>query len=666
MAKQVYLEVGIGGRVAGRLVFALDGGAAPRTVANFVALCTGERGVSPDSRVPLHYRGTGFHRIIPGFMAQGGDTTRGDGTGGESIYGGRFDDEAGGLARGHDAAGLLCMANAGRNTNGSQFFITFAPAPWLNGKHVVFGRLVEGAAVLKEMEGVATGPGDRPRVPVTIVDCGVVDGGGSGGGSSAAAAAAGASAVALLAEAIAARGGTTGGEGIGSGGGGGGGSSGGGGGGGGGLPAGVATVRELMRGTDPRSMQRAMVAAGVPTTFGRAPKRLRADGGGEGDGGDEAAPPPPPTGADLERALAAHMAQEAAAKRAAAMAADPTLARAAAAAAAAGAAAAAATAALRTRPAAPPAPAASQRLLPIAGLDDDDSDSDSDRETSDSNSDSETSGSGSETSGSEVSDSRRHAAAGAGAEAVVDAAASGAGGSAAAESKTIDDKLFALRMRMNAGRKDNYGAVVNEHQRLHKSDREMDAAARRAMFGSIPGVTSKPAGAKAGGGESGKRKRYAEDGTEVGEPALPAYMHESAAAAEAGAAASVAREERKTGSYGWNAFNEDAQVRAYERRVRDLPTPAAAGGAGSSTSGGGGSSSSSSSALVLAGAAAAAPATAADLAYGVSDGTSAVCSQGILAHGVGSTTTPAQTHTTRTLIVAGGRGAHGGGAEEAG
>lgn len=144
----------------------------------------------------------------------------------------------------------------------------------------------------------------------------------------------------------------------------------------------------------------------------------------------------------------------------------------------------------------------------------------------------------------------------------------------------MDAKLLALRMRLNAGRKDNYGEVVNEHRRLHASDRDLDAKERRAIFGSIPGVTSKPK-SLAPTAAAGKRKRYNEDGTEVADDALPAYMHESAADAEAGVAAGAERAARKAGSYGWNAFNDDAQVRAYERRLRDLPTADASGAASS-------------------------------------------------------------------------------------
>jgi len=143
----------------------------PRTAENFRCLCTGERGVSARSGLPLSFKGSSFHRIIPGFMAQGGDFTRGDGTGGESIYGDKFPDENFILT--HDGGGLLSMANAGPNTNGSQFFVTFGKAPHLNGRHTVFGRVSEGmASVVGLLQKTATDGGDRPRFDVAVTDCG--------------------------------------------------------------------------------------------------------------------------------------------------------------------------------------------------------------------------------------------------------------------------------------------------------------------------------------------------------------------------------------------------------------------------------------------------------------------------------------------------------------
>jgi cyclophilin family peptidyl-prolyl cis-trans isomerase len=152
--------------------FELFADVTPRTAENFRALCTGEYGVSSVSGKPMHYKGCRFHRIISGFMAQGGDFTRGDGTGGESIYALKFNDEN--FHRTHDSPGLLSMANSGPNTNGSQFFITFKATPHLDGRHVVFGRIVSGHEVLRVLELVAVDSNDKPKVPVTIVDCGQI------------------------------------------------------------------------------------------------------------------------------------------------------------------------------------------------------------------------------------------------------------------------------------------------------------------------------------------------------------------------------------------------------------------------------------------------------------------------------------------------------------
>jgi peptidylprolyl isomerase len=164
------MDVSIGGTKAGRLVFELYADVVPRTAENFRALCTGERGRGSFGK-PLHFQGSPFHRIIAGFMVQGGDFTAGNGTGGESIYGKKFPDENFRLK--HDRAGLLSMANSGPNSNGSQFFITLAPTPHLNGKHVVFGHLVEGHKVLREMEACGTREG-RTRRPVRIDACGLL------------------------------------------------------------------------------------------------------------------------------------------------------------------------------------------------------------------------------------------------------------------------------------------------------------------------------------------------------------------------------------------------------------------------------------------------------------------------------------------------------------
>merc|ERR1712224_131551 len=145
---------------------------APKTTENFRALCTGEKGMGKSGK-PLHFKGSTFHRVIPGFMCQGGDFTRGDGRGGESIYGDKFADETfAGKAGKHTGPGCLSMANAGPNTNGSQFFICTAMTPHLDGKHVVFGRVVEGYdEVIKAIEKVGSGSGATSK-PVVIANCG--------------------------------------------------------------------------------------------------------------------------------------------------------------------------------------------------------------------------------------------------------------------------------------------------------------------------------------------------------------------------------------------------------------------------------------------------------------------------------------------------------------
>ncbi|KAE9009975.1 hypothetical protein PR001_g16301 [Phytophthora rubi] len=171
---RVYFDVSIGGPPAGRITFRLYPG-LPKTTENFRSLCTGERGLGRTTGQPLHYKKTPFHRIIKGFMLQGGDFSKRNGTGGECIYGGKFADES--FRYRHSKAGLLSMANAGKDTNGSQFFITAKATPHLDGKHVVFGEVESGMDVVRRMESVETVAGDKPAVMQTVVieDCGEVD-----------------------------------------------------------------------------------------------------------------------------------------------------------------------------------------------------------------------------------------------------------------------------------------------------------------------------------------------------------------------------------------------------------------------------------------------------------------------------------------------------------
>merc|ERR1712226_368999 len=158
------------GQPVGRVIFELFSDVCPRTCDNFRALCTGEKGLSSVTRKTLHYKGSSFHRVVKNFMVQGGDFTKGDGTGGESIYGGVFEDENFMLK--HDKEFLLSMANRGKNTNGSQFFILTKPAPHLDGVHVVFGQVLQGQEIVKAIEDLETDKKDRPLQEIRIMNCG--------------------------------------------------------------------------------------------------------------------------------------------------------------------------------------------------------------------------------------------------------------------------------------------------------------------------------------------------------------------------------------------------------------------------------------------------------------------------------------------------------------
>jgi cyclophilin family peptidyl-prolyl cis-trans isomerase len=169
---QTFFDFEIGNKgdtmIKGRVVFELFTKQVPKTAENFRAICTGEKGSD------YHYKGNVFHRVIKGFMAQGGDITAGNGTGGHSIYGDKFEDEQ--IWYPHTHGGVLSMANAGPNTNGSQFFICFTQTPHLDEKHTIFGRIIHNYSLIEVIENNESGAQDKPLKNVTVVDCGELKG----------------------------------------------------------------------------------------------------------------------------------------------------------------------------------------------------------------------------------------------------------------------------------------------------------------------------------------------------------------------------------------------------------------------------------------------------------------------------------------------------------
>jgi peptidylprolyl isomerase len=167
---KVWFDISIAGTAAGRINFILFNDIVPLTAENFRCLCTGEKGVGKSGK-NLHYKGSVFHRVIPNFMLQGGDFTNFNGTGGESIYGNKFNDENFKLK--HEQVGLLSMANSGKNTNGSQFFVTTVLTPWLDGKHVVFGQVADEDSwkLVQKIESFGSDSGATKK-KIVIEDCG--------------------------------------------------------------------------------------------------------------------------------------------------------------------------------------------------------------------------------------------------------------------------------------------------------------------------------------------------------------------------------------------------------------------------------------------------------------------------------------------------------------
>eukprot|EP00903_Cladosiphon_okamuranus_P008197 g7893.t1 len=169
ISDKVFFDIEINGVPAGRVIMGLYGGVVPKTVENFVGLCKGD---PSRKRQPFGFKGSSFHRAIPGFMVQGGDFTRGDGRGGVSIFGGKFKDEDMTQLK-HVGPGVLSMANSGPDSNGSQFFLTTAPCGWLDGRHVVFGQVLQGMDVVFRIEELGSRSG-KLSGKATITDCGLV------------------------------------------------------------------------------------------------------------------------------------------------------------------------------------------------------------------------------------------------------------------------------------------------------------------------------------------------------------------------------------------------------------------------------------------------------------------------------------------------------------
>eukprot|EP00002_Diphylleia_rotans_P018727 TRINITY_DN3625_c0_g1_i1.p1 TRINITY_DN3625_c0_g1~~TRINITY_DN3625_c0_g1_i1.p1 ORF type:complete len:320 (+),score=80.11 TRINITY_DN3625_c0_g1_i1:51-1010(+) len=165
-----FFDITIDSQQVGRIIFELFSDVVPKTAENFRSLCLGDRGKGAKSGMPLCYRGSPFHRVIKNFMIQGGDITSQDGRGGESIYGATFEDEN--FVLKHGDAGLLSMANKGPGTNSSQFFITTRPAPHLDNKHVIFGRVLKGMDIVKMIENTHVTRGDKPVADIRVHDCG--------------------------------------------------------------------------------------------------------------------------------------------------------------------------------------------------------------------------------------------------------------------------------------------------------------------------------------------------------------------------------------------------------------------------------------------------------------------------------------------------------------